>query len=100
MILHLYRLPVGRWTVWGALPCNRGLEKPDKCPRLGWLPLTKGCVIQITALYFQKHAQTIWNRKLPLLGKRIFIRLRQEMDEGAALFEQVSAVVPGPEPRA
>jgi hypothetical protein len=48
--LHLHRLPNTPRTVWGAFPCNRGLEKPDKCPRLGWLPPTEDGVTDITAL--------------------------------------------------
>src|ERR1035437_8681831 len=28
--LHFYRVPAAPRTVWGAFPCNRGLEKPDK----------------------------------------------------------------------
>jgi len=96
--LHLYRVPATPRTVWGAFPCNRGLEKPDKCPRLGWLPAPKNLVSEITALYYQKHARRIWNCKTPLAGKRIFIRLRQETDDQTKLYEQVAAVVPEPEP--
>ena len=31
------------------------------------------------------------------MGKRIFISIRQEVDDGAPLYEQVKAVVPKPE---
>ena len=34
---------------------------------------------------------------MPLAGKRIFIRLRQEGDIGANLYEEVKALVPEPE---
>jgi hypothetical protein len=35
--------------------------------------------------------------KLPLAGKRIFIRLRQETDYRLKLYEEVAAIVPEPE---
>jgi hypothetical protein len=54
----------------------------------------------ITALYYQKYAQRIWNSKQPLAGKRIFIRLRQELDEKTPLYDEVAAVVPEPEQHA
>ena len=98
--LHLCRVPATLRTVWGAFPCNRGLEKPDKCPRLGWLPAPKNLVSEITALYYEKYAQRIWNSKTPLAGKRIFIRLREESDDQTKLYEGVAAIVPEPEPRA
>ena len=98
--LHFYRVPAAPRTVWGAFPCNRGLEKPDKCPRLDWLPPPKDLVSEITALYYQKYAPRIWNCQQPLAGKRIFIRLRQETDDQNKLYEEVAAVVPEPEPRA
>lgn len=96
--VHLHRLPTTPRTVWGAFPCNRGLERPDKCPRLGWLPAPKSLVCEITALYYEKYAQRIWNSKQPLAGKRIFIRLRQETDDQTKLYEEIAAIVPDPEP--
>jgi hypothetical protein len=98
--LHLHRLPATPRTVWGAFPCNRGLAKPDKCPRLGWLSAPKNLVCEITELYYQKYAKRIWNSKVPLAGKRIFIRLRQETDDQTKLYEEIAAVVPEPEPPA
>ena len=97
--LHLYRVPANPRTVWGAFPFNRGLEKPDKCPRLGWLPAPKNLVADITALYYENYAQRIWNSKTPLAGKRILIRLREETDYHTRLYEEVAAIVPEPEPR-
>jgi hypothetical protein len=98
--LHLFRVPATPRTVWGAFPCNRGLEKPDKCPRLGWLPASENLVSEITVLYYEKYAQRIWNSKTPLAGKRIFIRLREESDYHTRLYEEVAAIVPDPEPPA
>ena len=95
--LHFHRVPTTPRTVWGAFPCNRGLEKPDKCPRLGWLPELRSLVCVITDLYYQKYAKRIWNSTAPLAGKRIFIRLRQETDDQTKLYEEVAAIVPQPE---
>ena len=88
--LELRRVPTVPTTVWGSRPCNRGLARPDKCPRLGWLLVSADVVIDITALYFNKQG-------MELVGKRVFIRTRQEMDDGANLFEEVQAVIPPPE---
>ena len=55
--LELYRAPTVPTTVWGALPCNRGKAKPNKCPRLGWLPAAEDGVCDITRQYFQKHGE-------------------------------------------
>ena len=52
--LEFHREPTAPMTVWGARPCNRGVTKPDKCPRLGWVPAPEDGVINITALYFRK----------------------------------------------
>ena len=95
--LKLFRKPAVPRTVWGARPCNRGLAKPDKCPRLGWLPAPKGGVCEITRPYFEKHGEYLRNHRVQLVGKRIFIRIRQEMDDGTHLYEEVSAIVPAPE---
>ena len=95
--LELRRVPGAPRTVWGSLPCNLGLKQPRACPRLGWLPDPQGRWIKITGLYFAKHGEYILQHGLRLVGKRIFIRLRQELDEGTPLYEQVKAVVPPPE---
>jgi hypothetical protein len=92
--LELHRRPTVPMTVWGARPCNRGLEKPAKCPRLGWLPVPQGGVSEITELYFQKHGKYVMQRWSQLTGKRIFIRIRREVDGAPDLYEEVSALVP------
>ena len=94
LILHLHRKPTTPMTVWGARPCNRGRERPAKCPRLGWLPGPRDLANDITDLYFQKHGEYIKKHRVELAGKRIFIRVRQEVDGGADLYEEVCAVVP------
>ena len=53
--LELRRVPTAPMTVWGARPCSRGVTKPDKCPRLGWMTAPQDKVTDITALYFMKH---------------------------------------------
>lgn len=95
--LELRRVPSVPTTVWGSRPCNRGLARPDKCPRLGWLLVSAAVMIDITELYFKKHGGYIQQQGMELVGKRVFIRIRQEMDEGANLFEEVQAVIPPPE---
>jgi hypothetical protein len=94
--LELRRVPSVPTTVWGSRPCNRGLARPDKCPRLGWLLVPAVLLIDITALYFNKHARYIEQQGMELVGKRVFIRTRQETDDGASLFEEVQAVIPPP----
>ena len=92
--LEFHRKPTAPMTVWGARPCNRGVERPARCPRLGWLPALKDGASDITAQYFQKHGEYIKKHWAQLAGKRIFIRVRQEVDGGADLYEEVSALVP------
>jgi len=99
LYLELHRLPDAPRTVWGSLPSNLGLKQPHACPRLGWLPHSRSRRIEITGLYFAKHGESIRRQGLQFVGKRIFIRLRQELDEGVPLYEQVKAVVPQPELR-
>jgi hypothetical protein len=95
--LEFWRKPDGPRTVWASLPCNLGQKKPTSCPRLGWIPATQGRWCNITRLYLDKHGAQIKERGLQLVGKRIFVRLRLEVDEGVALFEQAKAKVPKPE---
>jgi hypothetical protein len=92
--LELHQTPTVPTTVWGARPCNRGVEKPVRCPRLGWLPASEDGTIEITELYFQKHGEYIKKHRVRLSGKRIFIRIRREVDGGVDLYEEVSALVP------
>jgi hypothetical protein len=95
--LELRRVPSVPTTVWGSRPCNRGLARPDKCSRLGWLMVSPDAPTDITELYFKKHGGYIKQQGVELVGKRVFIRTRQEMDDGASLFEEVQAVIPPPE---
>ena len=95
--VELTRAPDTPRTVWASRPCNRGVKKPDKCPRLGWLSVSRGRWFEITKLYFKKHGEYIKQHGLELVGKRIFVRLRPETDDGPNLYEQVRAVVPKPE---
>ena len=92
--LEFRRKPTVPMTVWGSRPCNRGVERPAKCPRLGWVGPLKDGAIDITAQYFQKHSEYIQKHWMELSGKRIFIRVRPEVDGGVDLYEEVSAVVP------
>ena len=46
---------------------------------------------------FKKHGGYIKQHGLELVGKRIFVRIRPETDNGPNLYEQVKALVPGPE---
>jgi|WetSurMetagenome_2_1015567.scaffolds.fasta_scaffold162055_2 hypothetical protein len=95
--LRFRRAPDSPRTVWASLPCNCGAKQPRHCPRLGWLPTVRGDRCDITKLYFGKHLEHIKRHGLLLVGKRIFVRLRAETDDGANLYEQVKAIVPLPE---
>jgi hypothetical protein len=75
------------------------VTRPDKCPRLDWLPAPEKLLSEITFLYFRKHGAFILDHGIELTGKRIFIRIRQEVDDTAHLYEEVQAVVPEPEAR-
>jgi hypothetical protein len=97
LMLELRRAPTEPMTLWGSRPCNRGSARPDKCPRLGWLPARANRQCNITDLYFKKHRECLIHNQVQMVGRRIFIRLRHERDEGANLYEQVNAVVPPPE---
>jgi len=95
--LELSRRPTEPTTLWGSRPCNRGMAKPRNCPRLGWLPAPLRLVCEITRPYFQKHRDYLIKHQVQLVGKRIFIRVRRELDVGAIVYEQVQAVVPPPD---
>ncbi len=88
--------PGARYTVWGSRPWKLGRSRCDKCPRLGSLPAPKGGWSEVTELYFRKHGDYIVEHEVPVVGSRIYIRVRQERDEGPALYEEVRAVVPEP----
>ena len=53
----------------------------------------------ITQLYFQKHGEYIIWHRVQLVGKRIFVRLRQERDGAPGVCVGAQAVVPPPEDR-
>jgi len=97
LALELHRVPSERTSVWASRPCNRGAANPRNCPRLGWLPARRSRLVDITRLYFEKHGPYLRQQKVRMEAKRIFVRLRLEVDEGASLYEQVNAVVPPPE---
>jgi hypothetical protein len=92
--------PNARFTVWGSRPCNQGISAYHKCPRLGPLPETVNGWSEITGLYFKKHGGYIETQLGQIVGKRIVIRLRQELEAGPTGYEEVRAVVPPPEDRA
>jgi hypothetical protein len=90
-------LPPGvRASVWASRPRNQGVSYNAKCPRLCELPAPVGGLSDITAPYFAKHGEYIEVHRLELVGKRIFVRVREEPCAGAAQFEEKNAVVPPP----
>jgi hypothetical protein len=88
--------PSVRVTVWASRPRNQGVSFNAKCPRLGELPQPAGGMSDITAPYFEKHGEYIEARGMELVGKRIFVRVREESGVGSALFEEKNAVVSPP----
>jgi hypothetical protein len=94
--LQLRREPTTPTTVWASRPYNRGALKPDKCPCLGWLPPARARMCEITKDYFGKHGEHLAKHNVQIVGKRIFVRVRQEVDEGASFYEEVHATVPLP----
>ncbi len=100
LMLEVSLPPNGRFTVWGSRPCNLGISAYHKCPRLGPLPAPENGWSNITELYFQKHGPYIKAKSVQMVGKRIVIRLRQELGNGSTVYEEARAVVPAPESRA
>jgi len=45
-------------------------------------------------MYFQKHGKYVMQHWTQMAGKRIFIRLRREVDGGVDSYEEVWALVP------
>jgi hypothetical protein len=88
--LELSGPPTVGIMVFGAPPCNRGVLRCFKCPRLCPLPAPVGKLSDITKQYVEKHG---W----PAVGQRVFIRTRQYMDGGHDGFQEFSAVVPAEE---
>jgi hypothetical protein len=99
LLVVVARVPGVRITVWASRPCNRGISRIPECPRLGDLPAPTGGVCHITWLYFRKHWDYIEKHGVELVGKRIFIQLRVELEGWGKLSEPASAVVPPPEGR-
>ena len=95
--LEVCQVPSVRITLWGSRPCKRGVSAGIKCPRLGELPAPVGGVSGITWLYFQKHGEYIKRQAVQLVGKRIFIRARVELEGWSKVYEETNAVVPAPE---
>jgi hypothetical protein len=94
--LRLARTPETPRSVWASLPCSRGRKQPRSCPRLGWLPKPRDGWCDISALYFAKYGEYLRRHGIQLIGKRIFVRVRPETDDGPNLHEQVKAIVPDP----
>ena len=88
--------PGVRVTVWASRPCNQGVSFNAKSPRLCELPQPAGGMSEITAPYFAKHGEYIERHGIDLVGKRIFVRTREELGAGRAQFEGRNAVVPPP----
>ena len=99
LVLVVFPVPGVRITVWGSRPCNRGISVGIRCPRLGELPAPQGGVSDFTWHYFRKHWEYIEKNGVELVGKRIFIQLRVELEGWGKLCERASAVVPPPEVR-
>ena len=85
--LEVAELPVEAIMVFAAAPCNQGVSRCFKCPRLGLLPAPVGGFSDITRLYVQRYG-------LPPVGKRVFIRTRQQSDGRPDRYLETSAVVP------
>jgi hypothetical protein len=92
--LEVSHAPGVRVTVWASRPVNRGVSRRPKCPRLGDLPAPAGGLSDITRLYFAKHGPYIMEHRLPMVGKRIFVLTRVELDDGPGSREATDAVVP------
>jgi hypothetical protein len=63
------------------------------------LPAAVGEWIDISDLYRRKHSPYLKANALQLTGKRIIIRLREELDDGSKAVQEVRALIPPPEPR-
>lgn len=91
--------PGGQFTVWGSRPLNQGISVCPWCPLLGPLPPAVGEWIDISDLYRRKHGRYLKANTLQLTGKRIIIRLREELDDGSKTVQEVRALIPPPAPR-
>jgi len=95
--LEVTPTPGARFTVWASRPCNPGRSACPKCPRLGPLPPPINGWSDITSLYVRKHGAYIRAQRLALAGMRVFVRVRQEMDQGPSLFQSINARVSDPQ---
>ncbi len=71
--LQLSDKPVQRVLVYGARPQNPGVRFVDHYPFLGVVPEEEGELVDITALYAAKHG-------VPPVGKRVFVRIVQQLN--------------------
>jgi hypothetical protein len=97
LMLEFSRVPVGEITVWASRPCSQGRKGCQKCPRLGPLPPSARGLHNITRLYFAKHGDYIARLGKQLIGKRIYVRIRQELDDATSVYQEVRAIVPAPQ---
>jgi len=95
--LELSRVPAGEITVWASRPCSQGRKGCQKCPRLGPLPPSARGLHDITQLYFEKHGEYIARLGVQLVGKRIYVRIRQELDDTPSVYQEARAIVPVPQ---
>ena len=89
VVLHLTlaRAPADEIVVYASPPCNRGKRRNWDYRLLGLLSSPIKGVNDISVLYMKKYG-------LPLEGKRVFIRTRQEINGWRGEPWEASAVVP------
>jgi hypothetical protein len=80
--------PVPYTIVLGTAPCSAGISFAMHFVILGLLPAPKAGFSNIRKLYVDKFG-------VPPVGKRVFIRTRQQINGWADLPKQTTAVVPG-----
>jgi len=85
--LEVSKQPAADIIVFGSRPCNRGVAKCFKGPRLGTLPAPAGGLSDITELYVKKHG-------VPPVGKRLFIWTKQQINGWQEFPRETNAVVP------
>ena len=94
--LEVLQAPKAPISVWASRPCKLGIRNCHKCPRLGLLSPSNRGFCEITQLYFAKHGEYIAAHRVQLVGKRIFVRTRPELDGAPRLLMPVYAIVPPP----
>jgi hypothetical protein len=94
--LEVPQTPKAPISVWASRPCKLGIRDCHKCPLLGLLPPSNRGLCEITQLYFAKHGEYIATHRVQLVGKRIFVRTRPELDGAPRLLMPVHAIVPPP----